>query len=169
MNFELLEWNPVFTADVARFANNKKIADNLRDVFPHPYTLSDAEAYIDACMRADETRQCCRALVVDGIAAGSIGIFLKDDVYAKSGELGYWLGEPFWGQGMMTEAIRTLCSLAFARYDLVRIFAEPYAHNFGSRRVLEKAGFALEGVMRQSICKNGQIYDSCLYALLRDA
>jgi ribosomal-protein-alanine N-acetyltransferase len=109
-----------------------------------------------------------RAIDIDGIAVGSIGIFLKDDVYCKSAELGYWLGEPFWGKGIMTQAVKQICKMAFEKYDIVRIFAEPYADNTASRRVLEKAGFRLEGILRKSVYKKGQIMDSCIYALIKD-
>ena len=89
------------------------------------------------------------------------------DVYRRSAELGYWLAEPHWGKGIMTGAVRRICAEGFARWDIVRIFAEPYAYTTPSRRVLEKAGFALEGVLRQSVWKRGKLLDSCMYALLR--
>ena len=90
------------------------------------------------------------------------------DVYRRGGELGYWLAEPFWGKGIMARAVREMCREAFAALDIVRIYAEPYAYNTGSRRVLEKCGFTLEGTLRQSVCKNGRMLDSCIYALLRE-
>ena len=82
-------------------------------------------------------------------------------------ELGYWLGRAFWGRGIMTKAVEEMCRTGFEAWDIVRIYAEPFAHNAGSRRVLEKAGFALEGVMRSGIWKNGRLRDYCMYALLR--
>lgn len=167
MQFTLEKWSEDFIGSVAHHANNPAIAANLRNAFPHPYTYADAEGYVRFCMNADEDRQCTRAIVVDGEAVGSIGIFLKDDVYCKSAELGYWLGESFWGKGIMSEAVKQLCAQGFECYDLVRIFAEPYAHNTGSRRVLEKAGFALEGILKKSVYKNGTIFDSCMYGLIR--
>lgn len=163
----LRKWKIEDAGAVAKYANNKKIADNLRDAFPYPYTLEDAKRYVEACAENNETGQCCRAIVVDDEAVGSIGVFLKDDVYRKSAEIGYWLAEPFWGRGIITEAIRQICSYAFSHYDIARIFAEPFAINQGSRRALEKAGFKLEGILESSVYKNGQIMDSCVYALLR--
>lgn len=121
-----------------------------------------------SCVRNREERQICRAIAAGGRTVGSIGIFLGSDVYEKTGELGYWLAEQEWGKGIMTAAVKQLCEEAFAGYDLLRIYAEPYAHNTGSRRVLEKAGFKLEGVMKRSVYKNGQVFDFCVYALLRD-
>ncbi|UWJ23541.1 GCN5-related N-acetyltransferase [Methanosarcina mazei TMA] len=98
---------------------------------------------------------------------GSIALFIKNDVYCRSAEIAYWLGEPFWGRGIMSEAIKQLCQTAFEQYDIVRIFAEPYAHNFGSRKALEKAGFVLEGIMKKGIYKNGNYFDYCMYALIK--
>lgn len=169
MKFELKKWDLADSQDVAHYANNKKIAANLRNVFPYPYTLEDAEGYVRSCVENNEERQLCRAIVVDGHVAGSVGIFCQTDVYEKSGELGYWLAEEFWGNGIMTKAVKQLCQEAFEKFDIIRIYAEPFAYNTGSRRVLEKAGFSLEGIMKKGVCKNGQIYDYCMYALLKDA
>ncbi|HOA81317.1 MAG TPA: GNAT family protein [Defluviitaleaceae bacterium] len=166
--FTLRKWKAEDTKSLSEYANNKKIADKLRNVFPHPYTLKDAEEYINACILADESKEYCRGIDIEGKAVGSIGIFLRDDVYCKSGELGYWLAEPFWGKGIMTEAIKQICEIVFEKYDIVRIFAEPYANNMESRRVLEKAGFQLEGILRKSVYKNGQLMDSCMYSLIKD-
>lgn len=153
--------------DVARFADNPKIAACLRDAFPSPYTLADARAYVTGCIQAGEQTQLCRAIVADGRAVGSIGLFVQGDVYRKSAELGYWLAEKYWGRGIMTKAVTLLCREGFERFAVERIYAEPFAFNLGSRRVLEKAGFTLEGIKRKSVYKNGIIEDSCIYALLR--
>ena len=166
MDFKLRPWRAEDAENVAFYANNKKIAANLRDVFPYPYTLEDAKGYIDFCIAEDNPF--CFAIEVDGKAVGSIGVFVKDDVYKKSGEIGYWLAEPFWRKGIMSRAVSELCALVFEKTDLVRIFAEPYARNAGSRGVLEKAGFELEGVLKKSVYKNGIIEDSCIYAKFRD-
>jgi ribosomal-protein-alanine N-acetyltransferase len=166
VEWKLRKWRLGDAPSIARFADNEKIANNLRDAFPHPYTLADAERYVSSCLDADESAGFQRVIEVNGEAAGNISIQCGSDVYCKSAELGYWLAEPYWGQGIMTAAIRQICKEAFARYDIVRIYAEPFARNTGSRRALEKAGFALEGVLRQSVCKNGVLGDSCVYALL---
>lgn len=167
MNFILRPWQESDIDSVAKYANNKKIADNLRDAFPWPYTHEDARGYVLSCLAAGEARQCTRAIDVDGEAVGSIGIFLEEDVYCKNAELGYWLAEPFWGHGIMSDAIRQLTGHGFAHYDLARIHAEPFAHNFGSRRALEKAGYRLEGILKKRVFKNAEIFDSCLYAFTR--
>ncbi|MDR2904257.1 MAG: GNAT family N-acetyltransferase [Clostridiales bacterium] len=162
----LRKWRADDADNILKYADNKKIADNLRNVFPHPYTKTDAEDYINLCLDADESKNLFFAIEADGTFAGSIGLFVKDDVYCKSAETGYWLGEPFWGKGIMTEALKQLCTIGFETFDITRIYAEPFAHNTGSRRVLEKAGFNLEGVLMRSIYKNGQYHDSCIYAIL---
>ncbi len=166
MEFILRPWRMEDAPSVAKHANNKKIADNLRNAYPFPYTLQDALCYISNFAEQDGS-YICRAIEVNGEAAGSIGVFQKDDVYEKSAEMGYWLAEPYWGCGIMTECIRQISALAFKKLNIVRIFAEPYAYNTGSRRALEKAGFTLEGVLKKSVYKNGKIYDSCIYAIVR--
>jgi len=167
MEFILRQWDKNDAESVLKHANNKKIADNLRNSFPYPYTLEDAKSYVSFCAENNEERQCTRAIVIDGEAVGSIGVFLKDDVYCKSAELGYWLAEPFWGKSVMSSAIRQICAFTFDNYDVVRIFAEPYTYNIGSCKALEHAGFQLEGVLKKSVYKNGEFFDSCIYALLK--
>ncbi len=165
MEFILREWKESDAADIAEFANNPKIAGNLRDGFPHPYTIDDAKAYIAGC-KAD-TASITRAIEADWRAVGSIGIFPGHDVYRKSAELGYWLAEPYWSRGIMSRAIERLCAEAFSLLDIVRIFAEPFAGNAASRKALEKAGFRLEGELESSVYKNGKIQNSCIYALIK--
>ena len=165
---KLRKWDILDAGALARYANNEKVARNLRDVFPYPYTLADAEAYIDSCLAADENAALCYAIELDGQAAGSVGLFRGGDVYRKCAELGYWLAEEYWGRGVMTDAVRQLCAEGFAKWDIARIYAEPFADNLGSRRVLEKAGFTLEGTMRRGAYKNGAYRDWCMYGLLRE-
>lgn len=169
MDFVLRPWQRSDAPDVAKYANNDRIAQNLRNIFPYPYTLANAEGFIESCIASDEKKQMFRAIEVDGRAVGSIALCLGGDVYALTAELGYWLAEDYWGQGIMTRAIRQICEEGFTQWgDLVRIYAVAYAHNAPSRRALEKAGFTLEGVLRQSVFKRNEICDSCMYALLRD-
>ena len=167
-SFTLRPWLPSDAEAVAAAADNPRVAANLRNVFPSPYTLADAEWFVGDCIARGEERQLSRAIVIDGKAAGSIGVFVKEDVYEKSAELGYWLAEEHWGKGVMTEAVRRICREAFGRFDVLRIFAEPFADNQGSRRVLEKAGFTCEGTMRNGVYKNGRVHSYCMYALLRE-
>ena len=164
----LRPWEAGDAASIVPYADDWLVARNLRDAFPHPYTLADGESFVRSCVEREGKGQLCRAIVVDGEAVGGIGLFLGNDVYRKSAELGYWLGRPFWRRGIMTSAVRAMCREGFAAWDIARIYAEPYAGNAASRGVLEKAGFTLEGTLRRSVCKKGEILDSCIYALLRE-
>lgn len=166
--FKLRTWKTEDAKSLAQSANNPKIAKNLRNVFPNPYTLEDAVWYINDSIASGDKKQINYAIEIEGEAVGSIGIFVKDDVYEKSAELGYWLAEDYWHKGVMTQAARTICKEAFERFDIVRIFAEPFADNAGSRGVLEKAGFTCEGTMRNGIYKNGEIHSYCMYSILRE-
>ncbi len=167
MNFTLRPWQMTDASVIAPYADDPLVAQNLRDVFPNPYTVADAEEFIRSCMEREGQGQMCRAIVADGKAVGSISLVLGSDVYRRSAELGYWLGRPFWRRGIMTAAVREMCALGFETWEILRIHAEPYAGNAGSRGVLEKAGFTLEGILRKSVCKNGEILDSCVYAKLK--
>ena len=93
-DFTLRPWREADAASIARYADNAKIAANLRDVFPCPYAPQDAATFVESCIRQEGRGQMCRAIEVDGEAAGSIGLFLGSDVYRRSAELGYWLGGP---------------------------------------------------------------------------
>lgn len=155
-------FQPSDRESLARHANNRKVWLNLRDSFPHPYALDHADAFIaSALAQTPETRF---AIVVDGEAAGAIGYVLHTDVERLSAEIGYWLAEAHWGRGIMTEALRTVMEHAIRQHGLVRVFAVPYAWNPASARVLEKCGYVLEGRMRRSAAKDGQIIDQLLYA-----
>jgi Acetyltransferases, including N-acetylases of ribosomal proteins len=168
MDYTLRKWHLSDIPSLQRHADNPKIAANLTDAFPNPYTLADAEDYIGMCLANDEHASCMRAICVGGDAVGGIGITLGSDVYRKRAELGYWLAEPYWGRGIMPRAVREMCAYAFQTYGLVRIFATPYAYNAASCRVLEKAGFACEGRMRNSAYKSGKVLDTFMYALLKN-
>ncbi len=174
MDFTVRPWKASDAAVIVPYANDLAVAKNLRDAFPHPYTLTDAECYVNSCVELEGHGQLCRAIVVSGEAVGSIGLFPGNDVYCRSAELGYWLGRPFWRQGIMTAAVREICREGFQALDIVRIYAEPYAQNAGSRRVLEKVGFTLEGILRSSVYKplgrppERCLLDSCVYGLLRE-
>ena len=162
---KLNEWTYDYVGDLVRFANNKRIADNLRDFFPNPYTKENAEQFIEICINTPEDKQVNRAIFYDNKAVGSISLTFGEDVYSKSAEIGYWLAEDYWGQGIVAKAIREMCRLAFEEYGMVRVFAAVYSYNKGSCRVLEKNGFIMEGVLKKSVYKNGKIFDSYMYGL----
>jgi RimJ/RimL family protein N-acetyltransferase len=142
--------------------NNRKIWLNLRDRFPFPYTRRDALEFLRSVVgRHPET---VFAVTVDDQAIGSIGFVLQQDVERVSAEIGYWLGEPFWGRGIATEALSAMTTYAIERHGLTRLFALPFASNVASCRVLEKAGYRLESRLRRSAIKDGAIVDQCQYA-----
>jgi len=150
---------------IAHHANNRKVWLNLRDLFPHPYTEAHAAGYIAHVLK--RTEPLSFAIDVDGAAVGSISLRRGEDIERQSAELGYWIGEEFWGRGITTDAIRFVTTIGFAKHDLIRIFAVPFSRNTASCRVLEKAGYACEGLMRQSAVKDGVVEDQYLYAALR--
>ena len=158
-------WSPGDAVALQRYANNRNIWINLRDVFPHPYTMEDAAAFLKYV--AQENPETTFAIATTSEAIGCVGLRLGVDVHCKTAELGYWLGEPFWGRGIMSEVVVEFTRYAFEAFDLHRIYAEPFESNRASVRVLEKAGFVCEGRMRGSIFKNGKVLDSFLYARLR--
>jgi RimJ/RimL family protein N-acetyltransferase len=151
-------------ASVASVANDRRIWLQLRDLFPHPYHLADAEAWISRVTSFDPPQ--ALAIVVDERAVGGVGLELMTDVNRRSAEIGYWLGTAYWGRGIATDAVAVVTNWAFGALGLLRIFAQPFAANVASRRVLEKAGYALEGIMRRSAVKDGAVLDQCMYARL---
>lgn len=164
MKISIREWKHTDAADLAAALSNKKILDNLRDGLPYPYTEKDAENYISFILNSDPHDTFAYAIDVDGKAVGSIGAFRQGNIHFRTAELGYYLSEEYWGMGIMTSAVRMLCEKLFAETDIIRIFAEPFDYNVGSRRVLEKAGFQLEGIMKNNAFKNGRVLDMALYS-----
>ncbi len=152
-------------AELARHADNRKVWLQLRDRFPHPYSVDDARQFI-AFTRGGEP-ETAFAIAVDDRPVGSIGAVLRDDVERCSAEVGYWLGEPYWGRGIATRALVGFTRFAFAAYEVERLYALPMAANGASCRVLEKAGYQLEGRLRRSAVKDGRVQDQMLYAMLR--
>lgn len=152
---------------IAELANNPKIAMRLRNVFPSPYSPSDAEKFITLLIRPDYG-EVVRGIDFDGVVVGAIGIKLgeKGEVCQRTAEVGYWLGEPYWGRGIVTDVVRAFTDHVFERTELLRISANVFDGNFASCRVLEKAGFQKEGVMRAYVEKNEEILDAHLYAKL---
>jgi len=157
-------WHPNDIGSIVRHGNNRKIWLNLRDRFPHPYTKADAQNWIQSILSMrPETNF---AIDVSSEAVGGIGFELKTDVERYSAEVGYWLGEEFWGQGICTSALKAATPYALEVYPLNRIFATPFSKNLASIRVLEKAGYRREGIMRQSAFKDGRFLDEVLYAFV---
>jgi len=155
-------WRTSDAASLVTYANNRAIWLNLRDRFPNPYTKRDATDFLRSVV--GQFPETMFAIAMDDAAVGSIGFVLQQDVERVSAEIGYWLGEPFWGRGIVTEALVAVTKLAIERHGLTRLFALPFASNAASCRVLEKAGYTLEARLRRSAVKNGVIEDQCQYA-----
>ena len=168
MDCVIREWRIEDKTALAALLNNQNILNNLRDGLPYPYTVNDAEAYIAAMLSADKTGTFAFAIESEHTLVGSIGVFRRENIHARTAEMGYYIGEPYWGRGFGTEAVRRACRHVFAHTDIIRIFAEPFARNAASCRVLEKAGFQLEGILRSNAVKNGTVLDMKLYALVKE-
>ena len=161
MDIILRKWNEGDLADLVRYANNNNIAKWLTNGFPHPYTQDDAKAFLSSI--ADDNPTKVFAIEVNREAVGSIGIFPQSDVHEKNAEMGYWLAEAYWGQGIMVKAIQEIVAYGFRTFDIIRIFARPFSGNLNSRKVLQKAGFELEARLKKAIFKNGELMDELIY------
>lgn len=158
------DWQLEDAPSIANHANNKKIWRNLRDAFPHPFHLEDARLFISRILESNP--KTIFAIATQNEAIGSIGLMIGKDVHRFTAELGYWLAEPFWGNGIMTQAVKKIISHGAQVLKLQRIFAEPYTTNPASAKVLEKAGFTCEGIMRSSAFKDGKTLDQFLYSYI---
>lgn len=151
---------------LVEYANEQRVSSQLRDVFPYPYTRVDARAFLDGV--ANERPRSSFAIASAQQLIGGIGLHRFDDVHRRSAEIGYWLALPYWGRGIATLAVRALSDWAFASTDLVRLGAGVFETNPASARVLEKAGYTLEGRLRRHVTKNGRTLDQLMYARVRD-
>ena len=167
MQCSLRTWRLSDAADLSAALSNRKVLNNLRDGLPFPYTEADARAYIASMLASDQSSTFAYAITIDDRAVGSIGAFRQGNIHRRTAEIGYYLAEEYWGQGIMTDAIRQLCRIVFDSTDILRLYAEPFAYNTGSRRALEKAGFRYEGTMKSNAVKNGKVLDMALYSLTR--
>lgn len=151
---------------LTKLANNRKIWNNLRDMFPHPYLLEDADRFIDMVKQQDP--QVTFAIEYQFKFAGVIGLVPMKDVYRKGAEIGYWLGEPYWGKGVTTTAVRLVTDYAFTELKLERLYAGVFEGNIASMKVLEKCGYVREGISRKSIFKNNKLIDEHRFAKMRN-
>jgi RimJ/RimL family protein N-acetyltransferase len=163
----LRPWTLSDAEALALIADDINVADNLRDVFPHPYSLNDAISWLSNFIPKNDP-PVYFAIIYENQLAGSIGITLKTDIYRKNVEIGYFVAQKYWGKGLATKAIKAVTSYAFRTFDIVRVYAEPFADNPASRRVLDKAGFTMEAVFKNYVIKNGIIKNSCIYSVLKE-
>jgi len=151
--------------NLAEIINNKKVWDYLDDV-PFPNTKEDSENFIRLLL-SEKDQKIAFAICYDSKMVGWIGVFRQENIRRLTGELGYYIAEEYWGKGITTKAIKQMCCHIFENTDVVRIFAESFAFNEASSRVLEKANFSFEGLLHQNAIKNGQIIDTKLYAITK--
>jgi len=163
MNFELRSWKNTDLNSLLKYANNYNIAKFMTNQFPHPYTTDKGRIFIDYASAANPLL--IFAIDINGEAAGGIGIHPQQDIHSKNAELGYWLGEPFWGKGVVTNAVKQMVKYGFETFDINRIFARPFGTNIASRKVLMNAGFILEGKFEKTIYKNEEFIDELIYAV----
>ncbi len=163
MNFSLRAWTKNDLHSLVKYADNPKIAAMMSNKYINPYTYEQGEKFIGFATKEKPYR--ILAIDVVGEAVGAIGVHPGTDIYCKNAELGYWLGEPFWGKGIMTKAVIQMVDYGFQNWDISRIYARPYGTNTGSQKVLEKAGFVLEARLEKTIFKNEVYLDELIYAV----
>ena len=168
MNCKIRKWKLTDAKDIAVALSNKKIQDNLRDGLPYPYSEQDGIDFISSMLSANEDETFAFAITLDDKVIGSIGVFRQQNIHRQTAEMGYYIAEEYWGKGIMTDAVKQICEYVFKNSDILRIYAEPFAYNIGSCRVLEKTGFQYEGTLRNNAVKNGKVIDMKMYSLLRE-
>ncbi|MEO7213149.1 GNAT family protein [Mucilaginibacter sp.] len=164
--FTLRNWRESDAGELQRLADNPKIGINLYDRFPSPYSLADAEFFIG--ININQSPPTTFVIDVDGTFAGTIGITLRDDVFSRSPLFGYWLGEEYWGRGIMSEAARLVTQYAFATFDIICLQAGVFGSNPASMRVLEKAGYVKQGILKNVVFKRGEVLDEHIYIAYRE-
>ncbi|QNK40253.1 GNAT family N-acetyltransferase [Caproicibacter fermentans] len=169
MDCKIRSWRIEDAEELAVALNNKNIQDNLRDGLHYPYTVKDAQEFISAMLSADKEKTYAFAITVDDKMIGSIGAFRCSNIHSRTAEMGYYIAEPYWRKGFGTNAVKQTCNYIFKRTNIIRIFAEPFAYNIASCRILEKSGFQCEGVLHSNAVKNGRVIDMKMYALIRES
>ncbi len=164
--FNLRSYQNGDEVSLLQYADNLKVSAYLENWFPSPYTAADARFWVQAQLLQPKP-DTNAALVIGEEVVGGIGIILQNDIYCKNARLGYWLGEPFWGKGIMTEALALFTNYIFDQFDVMRIYAGVFGSNPASAKVLQKAGFRQEGIFKKALCKNGLYDDELIFAKLR--
>ncbi len=163
MNFTLRPWKETDVDSLVKFANNVEIARFMTDGFPHPYSPEHAKAFIEFAMKGSPAH--IFAIEVNGEASGGIGLHMQSDIQRKNAEMGYWLAQPYWGNGIISKAISQMLEYGFKTFDITRIYARPFGTNIASQKVLEKTGFILEAKFEKSLFKHGEYLDELVYAI----
>lgn len=165
---KIRKWELSDAKDLATVLSNRRIQDNLRDGLPYPYLEKDGIDFISSMLSANEDETFAFAITLDDKVIGSIGVFRQQNIHRQTAELGYYIGEEYWGKGITTDAVKQICEYVFKHSDILRIYAEPFAYNTASCRVLEKSGFQYEGTLRNNAVKNGKVIDMKMYSLLKE-
>lgn len=168
MDCEIRKWTLEDAEVLCKVINNKNVLDNLRDGLPFPYTVEDAKDFISAMLNADPHTVYAFAITLEDNIIGSIGAFRQSNIHSRTAEVGYYIGEPYWGRGFGTSAVKQICEYIFRETDIIRLFAEPFANNEASCRILEKTGFQYEGTLRKNAVKNGVILDMKMYSIIKE-
>jgi len=161
----LRNWREKDVKSLSRNANNKKIHDNLRDSFPYPYTEMAAKQWIEIV--GNKTPITNFAIVYKGTAIGGIGLIKQDDIFRKSAEIGYWLGENYWNKGFATKALKAMIDYSFENFDIIRLYAHVFENNIASISVMKKCGFQEEARLKNAVIKNNIIQDCLIYSLIK--
>ena len=167
MDCRIRKWELADAKNLAAAVSNRKLQDNLRDGLPYPYTEQDGVDFISTILSADENETFAFAITTEGKVIGCISVLRQGNIHRLTAELGYYIAEEYWGKGIMTKAVKQICKYVFDNSDILRIYAEPFAFNAASCRVLEKAGFQYEGTLRSNAIKNGKVIDMKMYSLLK--
>jgi ribosomal-protein-alanine N-acetyltransferase len=165
MKIKIRPWEISDLDNLVKYANNWNVAKNLTDAFPHPYSEADGKSFIVNATQGSPIF--IFAIDNEGQAIGAIGVHPQTDIHQKNAELGYWLAEPLWGQGIVSEAIKQIVDYAFYTFEIDRIFARPFGTNLASQKVLEKNNFILEARFENTLFKNGEYLDELVYAIRR--
>lgn len=163
MDIELRPWTMDDLDNLVMYANNDKIARYLTNKFPHPYYKSNGIQFIEAAMSGKPIT--IFAIAIDGQAIGGIGLHQQQDIFCKNAELGYWLAEVYWNQGIVTKAVTQIVRFGFETLDITRIFARPFGTNIASQKILEKCGFTLEAILKNTFWKNESYHDEWIYGM----
>ena len=163
MDISLRNWNLEDLSRLVELANNPQIAANMTDGFPSPFTEEAGLQFIERTQKEDPSN--IQAICADGLVVGSIGIYKLNDIFRLNAELGYWLGEPYWGKGIMVDAVKLIIEYGFKNWQLERIFARPLGKNLASKKVLEKAGLKFEYRIEKNLIKNGILEDELIYSI----
>jgi len=152
--------------NLVKHANNFNISKYLTNKFPFPYEKKDGEAFIQLALSHDPLQ--IKAIVLNDEVIGSIGVHQLADIYSKSAEIGYWIGEEHWGKGIVTFAIKEMLKYGFETFDIKRIFARTTHTNLASQRVLQKSGFIFEAELKGTIFKNDEYFDELIFGFRKN-